>query len=268
MSITVTTDTRAFISAVDRMMKQSKRSRGEVMKTQAKGILRTVISVTPPSNGTKTGTDARKAGEQTLQNDLKKIFTVASAQQIATQVEAMGGKRELSARFAHQGAAALGTVTTKILSQSEMKRWHQGHRNRGTGRAITIKNGAATTTGLRKRDLKGLDTGYVTARDFAAYFKETKQKVGYLVSGWSVTAEKLGVPMSAWMKRNRAPGQAELEITANGVRLVSTNAAGFAGNVKDMARRIDWALKSQKGKIERQIENYENRLHRQAGLAR
>ena len=268
MSITVTTDTRAFIAAVDRMMKQSKRTRGEVMKTQAKGILRTIISLTPPSNGQKTGGDARKAGELTLQNDLKKVFTVASAQQISAQIEAMGGKRELSAKFGHAGAKALGNVTTKVLSQAEMKSWHQSHRNRGTGRAITVRNGAATTTGLRKRDLKGLDQGLVTAQAFAAYFKEAKQRVGYLVSGWAVTAEKLGVPMSAWMKRNRAPGQAEILITDVGVKLTSTNAAAFAGNVKDMARRIDWALKSQKGKIERQIENYEKRLHRQTGLAR
>lgn len=265
MSITVKTDTRAFIAAVDRMMKQSKRSRGEVMKTQAKGVLKTIIMITPPSNGQKTGSDAKKAGEQTLQNDLKKIFTVASAEQITAQVWAMGGKRELSAKFAHAGAAPIGTVTTKVLSTSEMAAWHKSHRARSTGRAFTAK--AAVTTGLKKKDLRGLDKALVTAQSFAAYLKQIQQKVGYLVSGWGVTAEKLGVPMSSWMKRNRAPGQAEIVINEVGVKLTSTNAAGFAGNVKDMARRIDWALKSQQGKITRQIENYEKRLHRQAGLA-
>lgn len=216
--ITIKADTRAFIAAVDRMMKQSKRSRGEVMKTQARGILKTIISITPPSNGGTTGTAAKKVGETHVMNDILRLMRPVR-------------------RPDHEDPAAI----------------HARYRNStgSVGKSLGKKRYGIAPSVLR------------------SYIASVQKRVGYLVSGWAPTAEKIGnVPMSAWMKRNHAAGSADLRITANGVSLRSTNSARFAGNVKDMARRIQWAVNSQKGKIERQIENYEKRLHKATGLSR
>jgi hypothetical protein len=218
MSITVKSDSRAFIAAVDRMMKQSRRSRGEVMKTQARGILKTVISITPPSNGKTTGSAAKKVGEAHVMNDILRIMK---------PVRRPDGEDPATIHARYRNSR--GTVGRGL-----------GNRRYGVNPAI-----------LR------------------SYIAQMQKRVGYLVSGWAHTAQALGnVPMNAWMRRNSAPGSVDLKITDKGVQIKSTNAAKFAGNIKDMERRISFALKVQKGKIERQIENYENRLHRQTGFAR
>lgn len=217
MGVTIRTDTRAFIAAVDRMMRQSKRTRGEVLKTQARGILKTVISITPPSDGSTTGSKAKQVGEAHVQADIFKLMRPVR-------------------RDDHENPAVI----------------HARYRN---SRGSVGKGLGKHRYGINPAVLR-------------AYIATMQKKVGYLVSGWAATAKELGVSMNAWQKRNAAPGSVSLKITEDGVHLVSTNAAPFAGNVAGLDRRINFALRSQKEKIERQIENYERKFHRACGLSR
>lgn len=217
----IKTDNRAFIAAVDRFLVNSKKTRVEMMKQQAKLILKTVIEWTPPASKGVTGKDAEAQGKSALAGDVAKILA--------------GSK----------------TGSKKIDIAETHKRF------RGSGgrvRARLERGGKDNRFRVRETDLK-------------RYVKEKQKKVGYLVSGWRDAASKLGVKMAKWMTRNSAPSHCIVTATANGIRIEATNAAKFAGNVKDMDRRIQWAMDVQRQKIERQIKNFEEKQHKAARLS-
>ena len=205
--ITLKVNQAALIHAVDRYMRDSRRSRKAVMTTQARGILKSLVSVTPPSgwnastNTFTQGSSAKKAGERTILSDLHKIFTILSAKELARELKAAPLGYEQS--FAHKGAKAIGTFKVKALTFSQMADWHKSHRT-ASGRARSAHRGA--TTGLKKSDMAGLDVGFVSATDFQKFYTEVKKKVGYLASGWKSSAQQLGVRLPAWVSRNSAPG--------------------------------------------------------------
>ena len=221
MSTTIIkTDNRAFISAIDRFLTQSKKTRPEMMKQQAKLILKTVIDVTPPGSKGVSGKKAEDQGKSALAGDVAKVLAGARKAKPADI-------KSLHERFRASG----GRVRTNLKRGDEDKR-------------------------IR-----------VPAAELKRYIALRQKKVGYLVSGWASAASKLGVKMAKWMLRNSAPSACNITVTGSGIRIEATNSANFAGNVKDMDRRIQWAMDVQRQNIELQIAKFESRQHKASGLS-
>lgn len=73
---TIKINSYRFAKAMEDFMRYSRRDFGLVLKEQAKGFIRRVISVTPPSQG-KADSESRKRGEQAVYSDLYRIFDPA-----------------------------------------------------------------------------------------------------------------------------------------------------------------------------------------------
>jgi hypothetical protein len=273
MSITIKANTSAFTRAVDRYLENSKKTRPEYMKQQARLIAKNVIAITPPSGFYKTkendsksmvmGKKAEAVGKRAILNDLLRIFYVMKPENIEKFLDFYGSGGNTS-EFGHAGAKAIGNVTEKVLtSQASIKSWHQARRTR-KGRTMNVHRDV--TTGIRFRDLPGLDMGIVSQKQFQQYYKSVAKKVGYLVSGWESTAKTLGFSMAKWMTGHGCPSTCEMKITSFGVFIKATNGASYASEVNDLLRRVEYALNWQTKQIEKQIRYYEEKMHREAGL--
>jgi hypothetical protein len=155
--------------------------------------------------------DAKKQGEAAIGKDLLRVFYVMHPANIEKFIDFWGKKRTFA--FGHQGAKSIGDVTHQVLSSSEMKTWHKSHRLPGTGRIrnIRLKDGlnVLTTTGIRFRDLPGLDVGIVSQPQFDNYVKYVQLRVGMTKAAWAAAAISVnadvkdalsGIP--AWVKRH------------------------------------------------------------------
>ena len=95
---TLRTDTRPLLKSLDRYMEGSRRPREVVLKIQARGILKTAISITPPSDGETTGTAAKKRGEAAVAMDILKIFApVKKGEDQVTDLDSLHRKYRSSA---------------------------------------------------------------------------------------------------------------------------------------------------------------------------
>jgi hypothetical protein len=218
-------NTEKFLRAFDRYMRDSKRSRTEVIKTQARGILRSVIAVTPPSGwdssaGEMTmGGDAKRRGEQAVLNDLAKIM------------------RSYSGRNPDPGSP--GAI-------------HKSFRQTSTGRV--------------GKDL-GKGKFKIPTAILRAYKEEKKKMVGFLASGWIPAAAKLGkVRYPAFIGRHHAPGHCSLSVGRKGIAFRASNEVKFAGHIKDMQRRVTYALNVQIKSMAKILKNLEEKQMKASGL--
>lgn len=251
----------------------SKKPVQEVMRQAAGQVVRRAVDITPPSTG-KASHAAKKAGEQTIATDISRIFSVISSKHRAILMDSPT-PGEHGKTFAHAGAAAIGTLTDKVLSRSQMMAWLKERRNKSTGRVGKIKGGGTTnweramsiTTGLRAMDLKKMETGLVSRGDYKWFVKEIQKSVGYLAAGWVPAARKLGVRLPAWIMRHRAPGYCDVTVSKTGIRVQFGNEVAFADNVRGLQRRFQSAVNYvAKNILEKQVPAAVNNLARKAGF--
>lgn len=81
----ITLNADAFNAAVSRLMAGSKRDAVAVLKEQARGILRNVITVTPPGKWGRGSSEARKKGEASVVADVLKVVVPVSPSKAAQQ---------------------------------------------------------------------------------------------------------------------------------------------------------------------------------------
>lgn len=96
----------------------------------------------------------------------------------------------------------------------------------------------------------------VRSSDLKALIKAKKAMVGFLASGWKSAAQKFGARIPAWVARHSAPGDATIETTWRSVEVVMRNRAGYGQRIRDMHRRIQWAINAQARAMRAQLENF------------
>jgi hypothetical protein len=183
----------------------------QVAMTMRRGARLLAVNMAMSTQPYGKGLDAKKQGEAAIGKDLLRIFYVMHPANIQKFLDFYGKKNTF--KFGHQGAAAIGDVTHQVLSSSEMRGWHQSHRLPGSGRTrnIKLKDGlnVRTTTGIRFRDLAGLDVGVVSQPQFENYVKLMQLRVGMTKAAWAAAALQVnadvkdalsGIP--AWVKRH------------------------------------------------------------------
>lgn len=255
-------DNAVFNNSLTVFARYSKRGGQEILFEEAKNFVRRVISVTPPSKG-KASTEARKHGEAAIAADLSRVLSPAPQGFIDHFVDFWGG-REAKEMFGHKGAAALGFIYTRALEKDELTDWHQSRR-RKDGRVMDINRNV--TTGLRKRDLRGLDMGLVETGTYEWFKKRVQRRVGLLASGWNRSAERLGYKPPAWIRRHGTDrGGAEITL-GNGVfRVRITNDVPFADSVKGLQRSVQSALNMQGQAMDRRVAYFIEKAGKSSGF--
>ena len=91
--------------------------------------------------------------------------------------------------------------------------------------------------------------------------------VGFLASGWLPAAKALGkIRVPTWISRHAAPGAMTLSVGAKGIAFRASNEVNFAGHVKDMQRRVDYAVNNQIKNMVKILKNLEEKQMASSGF--
>lgn len=249
-------DTSRFAAAMVRFAANSKKTSEEILRHQAQLFIRDAIRITPPGKAAN--------GSAVLVADLTRIFRPVPDEAIHAFRATNGGDTKTDL-FGHAGVKALGEVSEKVLTLAEMHAFHQERRTK-RGRVMKVNRNART--GLKKKDLKGLDVGIVAIRDFKAYVASQKKLIGKLASGWAAAAQSLGIRLSPWISRHgTSRGAIKISTQNQTISIRMENAVPFAPDVRGLQRRVQWALNNRAKQMDKQVDNFAiRRAARASGL--
>lgn len=259
MDTVVDVDYSRFDRALAAILANSKRDAVDVMMTQARGVIKNIIAITPPAHVTETATVMRGAakahGEALVAKDIRGIYgTPAQAfDRIRGAGIAPGADKGFWRHLKHGELDQANAILTAAHGRKIYPfDGGQAHRNLKRGRA--------------RPGNKSILFYVADVKELNAYIKTVQGRVGWLAAGWNQAAAKLGVQPLGWVWRHSAPGKALVEISDNGVKITMTNQVKFAREAADMERRVQWALDQQAGNMERLTKQYLETLVRRAGL--
>lgn len=256
-------DWRDFDTQIVRQLATTGRGALPVLVEQGRGIIRGVMSVTPPGKPGVDGlsTTAREHGKSTIASDLLGggsrnknhrtggIFS-PMPRGILAQAEAVHGGT-IERLFTRKDGTVFGVERDYFrpdATQSEMRAHHKKY----------FKGGRFTRAGGATRDIgrwKFIDKLVIPEETFRAYLREQHARVGYLLSGWRVAAKKLGLAIPAWIANADGPSMALIVVTADRLRITATNEVRYA-STRITERRIQWAIDQQAKKMERRWNHY------------
>jgi hypothetical protein len=230
----------------------SQRIMEQLVETDAKGFVKDVVAITPPSQG-KADKKSKERGEMTIIRELLGqkggggfrtggVFVVMADELLAN---ATVGKEQTIRLFATKDGKVYGCDTQfhqPNASVDEMFAYHQSKRR---------KNGKVSTAGGRTRDIgrwKFIDQMIVSTTAWKRYLKFILPRVGMLAGGFNDAAKKLGVSLPAWIKRHgTGRGAVSIKRAKGRFSITITNRVKY-GNKNDLPRRMKFVLASDKRK--------------------
>jgi hypothetical protein len=222
-------DSEGFSRDVARFALLSGRSMAEELKNQAKGVMRNIVRVTPPFNGSGGVSAARAQGENAIRHDLQRIFRPVR----------LVGSRKITHLFgkAHPNAPWIVATKEQHPDVEGIYRNHKAEPDRFVRQA-------------RYRNARFVDEG-----KYHALEAKLKKRVGYLGGGFAPAASGLGVALPSFMRRHAAsaPGRIQMQLEGDSLSIVITNEVRYGTKVIGFVRRVEFAIEMQRGKMERQI---------------
>ena len=89
MKLDFKADTAGFERAVKKLAELQRKEAAAVLKTAAKGFIRTTMDWTPPGSPGRSGSAARKLGEGAVKADVAKLFLPTRRPVAATSIQAI-----------------------------------------------------------------------------------------------------------------------------------------------------------------------------------
>ena len=227
----------------------------KAIDTDARGFVRDIVGLTPPSN--KTANKAsHERGKMAITSDLLGLKGSRDKHQRTAGVFVVMSDDLLAnnARQSPNGSSVRlfvkkdGTVYAcdrrffrPRASNGEMYAHHQSMRT---------KRGRVTTAGGATRDIgrtRFIDQMVVSRSAYLRYEKWIHKRVGMLAAGYNAAAQKLGVKMPAWIKKHGTKGgRIDPQTTQTGYFIEITNSVPY--NNEALPRQIKFVLDSEKRK--------------------
>jgi hypothetical protein len=224
-------DTEAFSRDVAQFALLTGRTFGDELKQQAKGVLKNILKVTPPFNGGGGSVaTAKRAAEGAIHRDLGRIFRPV----------ALVGSRKITHLFGKPHPSAPWTVPTPE-KHPQLASLYAAHKKLDS----------------RSRQARYKNAYFVDELKYKALVDKIMKRSGRLGGGFAAAAAELHVPIPAFMSRHRSS-----DVGASGIRMqldgdnlfiIITNDVPYAPDVEGFVRRFNWAVETQRGKMERQM---------------
>lgn len=255
--VTANIDFAPLLKKLKQVPREAARIMRKVVEVDAKGFVKDVVAITPPSKG-KANTESKRRGEMSITADLlglkngrgkhqrtAGVFVVMDDKLLAANAEqAKNGKTVRL--FATKDGKVYGCdrhFFKPRASIAEMFAHHQSMRG---------KNGKVRTAGGATRDIgrwKFIDQMVVGRRAYLRYEKWIHKRVGLLAAGFLPAARRLGVKLPKWISRHTdAPGT--VHVSSGGIdryAIIISNKARY-GNATDLPRRMKFVMESTKRK--------------------
>lgn len=246
-----TLDTSRFEAALDLVFQYTKRGVAAEFKTVSKGVMTTLLSITPPAAGRRAGekvggadgSDAHdhQRGANSIDRDLHAIFKPIHLKGSRT-VNTVFGKRiaqpvSVPTKEKYPDVAAIYAIRNK--------RRHGGKLTRGRRAAY-----------------------YVGENKLSALAATLKKRIGYAAAGFAPAAKAVGARLPSYAKGKNAPGVGLFEVTETEFHFHAENLVPYIGAIAegDMQRRLQYALESQTNAMLRRVPYMAAAAARQAGF--
>lgn len=245
-------------TAFARRTATSKRSVLELATEQMRGIMRHSLLVTPPGHdGVPGGTrEADAHGRAKVMGDIFDLYGTAGDAFALIKRQDIGLAKSFW-RDHQRGDEAAAAETFKRVTGQWYGPWDGGrlHKTHFT-RGRTAK----------RRD--GRKIIFVSdARALTDYVRDQQDKVMTLTAGWKKAFADLGIPLPQWIAQHNAPvDNLIVEVSDERIRIQAGNSVTYA-DATDLQRRLQFAIDAQKGAMDRQWEDYQAKLNREAGLS-
>lgn len=214
----------------------------KAITTDAKGFVKDIIGVTPPSMGKADKTSQRR-GESKVKADIRKAYGTPS--DLWRLIRDAAGKdiadnfwAYMKVRQWNKANDIAQRFTGRSLDVFDGGREHQRRRNSRTGRVIG---------GGQPKD-KQVFLAETQERELRNYIRHQQARVGLLASGFVAAAGRLNVKTPKWVHRHGSSvGSINVRSTPGTFQITISNNARH-GRKNDLPRRIAWVLKTDKRK--------------------
>lgn len=226
----ITIDSDGFGRDVARFAVATGRSFAEELQLQAKGALRHIVYDTPPFGPrARTAAAAKKASENSIGSDLHRIF----------RPKKLKGSRSITHLFGNKEAAGAPWTVPAKERHPDLAALLAGHKRLSSS----------------ARQARYRNAYFVDAAKYFAMQTKIKKRGGHLGGGWAPAAMALGVNMPHLMKRHAgtAAGGIQMRLTGDALSIVIINDVPYATKVAGLPFRVERALQTQRGKMERQL---------------
>lgn len=240
------------VAAIQRVMSTSKRTATEVLKAEAKLVFVEVAKITPPSHAGVTGRTAETHAKTKIAAEIYSLYGTAN-----DAYDAIAEKSPAKASafwFNHvrdetaDANAILREATGSILYPFDG----------GTHHRRNFKKSASRKKGF---------TFYVSnPQALDLYVQQQQSHVWWLASGWEDALSALGARLPYGVSRHNAPGTLKVEITNDRIVITMGNDVKYASQVKDIERRIRYAMELRADRMQKNWDNYMSRLAGDSGM--
>lgn len=233
--ITASVNLGPLLKKLRQVPRDAARIIAEAVEVDARGFVKDIIAVTPPSMG-KANKESQQRGATAVARDIRKVY------------QTPGGLYQLIKAKDTRAAAGFW----QAVRQKDWQRANQIARRFSLPELIDFGSDDGTLHQSRRR--QGKVTGRqasATVREqryLKAYIKQQQTRVGLLAAGFNAAAARLGVKPPRWIARHAATiGTIRVKQTASTFAITIANNARH-GTANDLPRRIKFVLQSDKRK--------------------
>jgi hypothetical protein len=194
--------TEEFNAAIDRTIRETRRTAASVVEQQSKLTCRDLTKFTPPTGNApvaESWNDQKRAGEHAIKSDFAFGFQPAGDAKVWDDLFKEPHTRELVRGYFNQWRfEAIKTIMRRMklrfnLIDKATTALHQKIRNR---------RGRVTSRGYLVFDVNSV----------AALLAKKLKNVGMAKSGWAQAATELGVVIPGWIRRHFQPGEIVIDL--------------------------------------------------------
>jgi len=243
-----------FTAALARLMSTSKRTSAEIMRQQARLVFVEAAKITPPASEGKFGRAAEKQGRAAVAGDIASLYgtpgqaydavaATAPAAASAFWLLHQSGDDEAASKVVYSAVSATfsafdgGTLHKRMMTR-------RGRVNRRKKHVFFVRDPA----------------------ELEAYTAAEQDHVWWLASGWAEALRGLGARLPYGVGKLPAPGALRISTEGNIISITARNEVGWASDVRDLQRRVQWALDKQARSLDKRWDFYLKKLARDSGL--
>jgi hypothetical protein len=252
----LTLNNAAFDAAVLRFALTSRKAATEVMKDQAKLLFVEVAKITPPYGGDAlTGRKAEAQGKAAVDRGIRSIYgTPGDAYEVLNDISPGAAN---SFWFFHKNRD--DSMASKLLRDKTGKGlvpFDGGTLHRRFGRGARRRN----------RTKRAVTTFVSNPQELDDYIEQQQSHVWWLAGGWADALRALGAKVPYGVDKLNSPGRLKIEATDQRIVITMTNEVSYGRQVRDIERRINFAMNKRVGALDRRWEHYLNRAAKDSGF--
>lgn len=247
MSEGITVTNTKHEAALERLLATSKKTAEEVLTQRARTVFKTVAKYTPPGHAGVLGKAAERHAQAKVAADIYGLYGTPSEAYDAVAQKSPGDAQAFWYLLKHEDVAGASQIvretTGSIIAPFDDGKHHRRNfRRRGNKFRFFVSD----------------------PQHLAKYVEWMQAEVWWLASGWEDALSALGVKgLPYGVGKHDAPGTLKVEISDQRIVITMVNQVGFASRVKDIKRRIAWAMELDADTMQRQWDHYMQTLARE-----